>query len=808
MDRVLQDIRYGLRILFRAPGFTVVAVLTLAIGIGANIAVFSVVRGVLLRSLPYQDPDQLVQVFTAHPARGTEPGPFSPQDLDDFRRQQQVFSSLGSYWYSSASSGKTLSNHDNPLHMNTAFADSAFFNTLGVAPTLGRTFANSEDIHGNDNVAILSDHVWRQLFRADPSIVGQTVSLDGSPFVVAGVMPPSFTYPSRDVDLWLPLAQMTDKEIPHMRQLRWMDAVARLKPGVSREQAVIASSTIMKGLEQQYPETNEGTGAAVVQELRRSVVGEVRPILLALLGAVALVLLVACANIANLLLARGTTRIREFAIRSALGAGRKRLQRQLLTESAVLALVGGAASFIFATWSTSALLALSANSIPRPDEIHMDGAVILFGTALSVVTGLLVGLLPALKLTGARVWDSIKAFSTTTTEHAQHQHGREVLIITEIALACVLVAVSSLVLKGLYRLVNTDPGFDASHVLAVQLPIPLYKYDTSDKQAAYRAELLRRVGSIPGVSAVGGSKTMPLYGGGEPYGFKAINSSGQTVQITPTAGTYIITEGYFEALRIPLMSGRFFQTADLADKRLVVVVNQSLAKTYWPGEDALGKYLDMGRVRLEIIGVVGDVHNEGLKSPSGTALYIPSTLAPRAKLNLFIRTGGDPVSLAGSIRRAILEFEPDQAITNIAPLQQEVQDTVAQPRFFTIVLSTFGALALLLAVLGIFGVISYSVRQRTREIGIRMALGASKSDVIGMVLRRAAKLLAIGACIGIAGALLSGRLLSGLLFGVQATDPLAIAGAVALLSASALLAAAVPALRATRIEPVTALRYE
>jgi predicted permease len=808
MDRVLQDIRYSLRILFRAPGFTVVAVLTLAIGIGANVAVFSVVRGVLLRPLPYQDPDRLVQVFTAHPARAAEPGPFSPQDLDDLRRQQQVFSSFGAYWYSSASSGKTLANHDNPLHLNTAFADSGFFTTLGVAPTLGRTFNGSEDIHGNDGVAILSDRLWKQLFHGDRSIVGKTISLDGSPFVVAGVMPPSFVYPSREVDLWLPLAQMTDKEIPHMRQLRWMDAIGRLKPGISLAQAAIASSTIMKSLEQQYPDTNEGTGAAVVQELRRSVVGEVRPILLALLGAVALVLLIACANIANLVLARGTTRIREFAIRGALGASRARLRRQLFTESAVLAGLGGAASFVFAAWSTSALLALSANSIPRPDEIRTDGAVIFFGAALSILAGLLVGLIPALKLHGSHVWDSIKAFSTTTTTHGEHQRGRDVLIISEIALACVLLATSSLVLKSLYHLLNTDPGFDASHVLTVQLPLPLYKYDTPDKQGVYRAELLRRVASIPGVAAVGGSKTLPLYGGGEPYGFTATSSSGQTLQVSPTGGTYIVTQGYFEALRIPLRFGRFFAESDLAEKRRAVVVNHALAQTYWPGENAVGRFLYMGKVKLEIIGVVGDVRNEGLSTPTGPAVYIPSSMAPRAKLNLFVRSEGEPLSLAASVRRAIVDFEPDQAITDISPLQQEVQDTVAQPRFFTIVLSTFGTVALLLAVLGIFGVISYMVRQRTREIGIRMALGASKAVVLGMVLRRATKLLVIGASLGVAGALASGRLLASLLYGVRATDPLAIAAAVAVLAAAAFLAATVPAFRATRIEPVTALRYE
>ena len=809
MESLLLDFRYGLRMLARAPGFAAVAVLALGLGIGANVALFSVVRGVLLRPLPYAAPDQLVKVATVDPVRPGQLKPFSPQDLDDLRRQQDAFAAVGAYWYSPASSGKVLTGSGEPLHLETAFADSAFFNTLGISPARGRAFLPSEDIHGNDAVAVLSDALWRRQFGADPAIVGKTISLDGAPFVIVGVMPPSFVYPSRQADLWLPLSQITDSAIPHIRSLRWIEVVARLKQGVSPAQASGGASAIMQRLAQQYPDSNRDDGAASVVPLRQSIVGDVRPVLLALFAAVALVLLMACANLANLLLARGAARTREFAIRAALGAGRARLRRQLFTESLVLAVLGGAASFLFANWIVVALLTLSAGSIPRAGDVRIDPTVVAFGVVLSLATGLLIGAIPAMKLAAARMWDSLKAIGAAATADAQHQRGRDLLIVAEVALACVLLTASALVLRSLWKLVSTDPGFDSSHVLTVQLPLPLYKFtDPKTQRAAYVDEILRRVAALPGVTAVGGSKTLPLYGGGEPYDFNLTDSHGQTQHIVPTAGAFIVTQGYFEALRIPVVSGRAFDEADIKNKRVVAIVNRTLAQTYWPGEDAVGKYLDFGKEKVQVIGVVGDVRNEGLSKPSGTALYIPASLAPRAKLDLFLRTAGDPLAIAGAVRQAIRDYEPDQAITEIAPLEQEVQDTVAQPKFFTTVLSAFGGVALLLAGLGIFGVISYSVGQRTREIGIRMALGASRAEVLGMVLRQAATLLGVGAAIGLLGSLLCGRLLVGLLYGMSAADPASLAASLAVLSLVALAAALIPAARATRIDPMVALRYE
>jgi putative ABC transport system permease protein len=807
---VVRDARQTVRQLRQNPGFAALAILTLAFGIGANTAVFNVLNGVLLRPLPYHDPSRLAGVFMIDPARPADRGPFSPQDLEDFRRQQQAYSNVGAFWYSPASSGKTLTGASEPQHLETAFVDSGFFATLDVAPVLGRTFVAAEDVHGNDQVAVLSDSLWRRQFGADPQIVGRAVSLDGAPFVVVGVMPPSFVFPAPQVDLWLPLAQITDQEIPHLRQLRWIDVVARLKPAVSIQQAASASTVVMERLRQLYPQSNKSVGAAAVVNLRQTIVGDVQPILWPLFAAVALVLLLACVNLVNLLLARGTARRREFAIRSALGGGRGRLRRQALTETLVLAVMGGLASFLLAKGMSAALLALSGNSIPRAAGILMDEPVILFGVVLSLVTGVLIGLIPATIISAERVGDALKSSAAATTASVRHERGREALIVSEIALACVLLAASSLVLKSLWKLVNVNPGFNPQHVLSVELPLPLYKFSDpmTPKLNAYRDELLRRVAAVPGVTAVGGSKTLPLYGGGEPYDFKAVNSRGQTQRVMPSAGTFIVTQGYFEALAIPLVAGRFFTAADLAQNRPVAIVNRSLAEMYWPGENAVGRDLGIGPGKMEVIGVVGDVRNEGLNKASGTAIYVPASLFSRAKLDLFVRTSGDPLSVAGTVRQAIRSYDPDQAITNIEPLDHQVYLTLAQPRFFTIVLSAFGAMALLLAALGVFGVISYNVRQRTHEIGIRMALGASRGGVLGMVVRRAALLLALGATLGVIGSLICGRLLSGLLYNVKVADPLALLASVAVLGAVALTAATIPAVRAARIEPMVALRDE
>ena len=809
MDALRRDLRYALRMVWKTPGLSLVAISILAVGIGANIAIFSVVRGVLLRPLPFPEPSRLVRVSMNNPTLPHHQRSFSPQDLEDFRRQQEVFTSVGAYWYSPSSSGTTLTGGDEPVHLETGYADSAFFTSLGMAPARGRTFLPTEDIHGNDAVAVLSDHLWQTHFHSDPQIVGKTIVLDGVPVLVSGVMPPSFTYPTPQVDVWLPLAQMTDNQIPHLRQLRWIDTVARLRPEIRIDQAQSASSLIIKRLETQFKETNEGLTAATVVDLRETISGDVRPLLLALFVAVALVLLMACANLTNLILARDKNRVREFAIRSSLGASQRALQSQSFTESILLAVISGALSLLIANVLARTLVALSAASIPRASDVHIDGSVIAFGGALAVFTGAVIGLLPAWRHSTAPIWESLKAAGIATTEDGQRKHGRDLLVTAQVAFACILLTATGLVLRSLWKLVTTDPGFRADHVLTVQLPLPLYKFaEDRAKVAAYRTELIRRVSAVPGAVAVGASKTLPLEGGGEPYGFNVVDRSGVSQQFIPSAGAFIVTQGYFEALRIPVIAGRTFTERDLVEQKPVVIINQSVARAYWPGEDPVDKTLLMGETKLSVIGVVGDVRNEGLTTQSGTAVYIPSSMAPRQKLDLFIRTTGDPISLAGSVRQAIRQFEPDQAITDISPLQQTVAETQAKPRFFTVVLSSFGLVALLLSALGIFGVISYNVRERTREIGVRMALGAVPSDVLRMVLKQAVRLLVGGAAIGMAAALVFGRFLSTLLYGVGPADPISLAGALFVLAAFAMVAAWIPARRATQVDPMVALRYE
>ena len=809
LENSLQDVRYGLRQLRHNPGFTVVAVLTLALGIGANLAIFSVVRGVLLRPLPYHEPSRLVRVYASNPSHGTVKGMFSPQDLQDFRSQAKSFESISGYWYSPGMSLYSLLSRNEATLIETACIDSKFLSTLGATPELGGGFTPQENIAGNDNVVILSDSLWRERFEADPSIIGKTLSVGGGVLVVVGVMGPEFGFPSPDVGFWVPLSRITDDAVPHRRGVRWIGVVARLKPGVTAAQASSETSLILKRLSVQYPTTNEGWNKGEAEDLQESIVGHVKPILLVLLGAVGLVLLTACANLANMAVARGTARRREFAIRSALGAGRWRMFRHSLVEGMLVAAIGGAAALAVCPWISTALTSSAAGDLPRTWEIHVDSAVVLFGALLTLLTGLLIGCIPALKLANVQMAESLRAAGARTTADSARPRSRDALVVAEISLACLLLAASGLVLKSLWKLMATDPGFEARHVLTVQLAIPLYKYPNAQAQEAYRSELIRRVAAIPGVQAVGAGKTMPLAGGGEPYRFTIHDSARGTIQVEPKAGVYIVTPGYFKALGIPLISGRAFDDRDFTDHKRVVVINQGLARAYWPHENPVGKRLDISATAsLEVLGVVADIHSEGLSGRSRSAIYAPMSLMPRAKLDLFIRTKGDPLALAGTVQRAIHEFEPEQPIQEIAPLESIIQQTLAQPKFFTTVLGIFGFVALLLAATGVFAVQSYAVRQRTHEIGIRMALGAQKNDVLQMVIGQGFKLALIGAVIGIIGALGLTRFLSSQLYGVKPTDPLTFVAATLILVTVAMLACYIPARRATKVDPMIALRYE
>ncbi|HYH79786.1 MAG TPA: ABC transporter permease [Longimicrobium sp.] len=807
METFLQDVRYAARALRRSPGFTLVAVLTLGLGIGLNTAIFSVVNGVLLRPLPYRDPGALVRLHHVHPEEAPDGGVFSPQDFDDLKAGARGFQSLASYLYDAGDAGLSLTSGGEPEIVAGVFVSPEFFSVLGVSAARGRTLRPEENVPGADRSVVLSDAFWRARFNADPGVVGRSVTLDAKPFTVVGVMPPRFAFPAREVQAWVPVSLIGEDDIPRERGLRWLDVVGRLAPGTTPEAAAGSANAVLSRLATEHPGSNEGWSRARLETLRNSVVGPVRPALLVLLGTVMMVLLVACANLANLLLARASARERELAVRTALGAGRGRLVRQMLTESVVLALAGGGVGLVLARLGVPALLAVSAGTIPRAGEVGLDARVAAFALLLSLLTVVLFGLVPAVRAARGVTAETLRDGGRGGTAR-RGGHIRDALVLGQSAVAMVLLVGAGLLINSFWRLVTVDPGFRPEKVLAATFSIPI-RYDTPAKMAAYRDEVLRRVGEIPGVAAVGAAKTQPLRGGGEPMEFTIPGRSGEAAVLKPKSGVFVVSPGYFDALGIPLVRGRVFTARDdVRGAPLVVVVNQAAARRYWPGADPVGQTVRVRATPITVAGVVGDVRNDGLAASADPAVYLPFGMAPRASTQLFVRTSGDPGAAASAVRGAIRAADPLQPIAAIRPLRSAMAETVAQPRFFTLVLGLFGGLAVLLAALGLYGVVAYSVTRRTGEIGIRMALGARARDVVGMVVRRAAVPTLAGIALGAAAAWMLSRLMASMLFQVRPTDPATFAAAALLLAGVGLLASWLPARRAARIEPSSALRVE
>ncbi|MEE8116241.1 MAG: ABC transporter permease, partial [Gemmatimonadales bacterium] len=759
--------------------------------------IFSVVDGVLLRPLPYPEPDRLVRVLHYHrdeqdPTRGT----FSREDFADLQRSTAVFESLAAF---SGPGPRVLTGSGGAEQITVASVTTEFFHTLGVPAAMGRTIT-AEDVPGADHVVVLSDGFWRSRFDADPGVVGKTITLDGATFTILGIMPLSFDYPTPKTAVFIPVTLLGCDDIPCSRASRFLRAVGRLAPGVTVDAASEATRTVLEELERAYPETNEDRTSSVIS-LHLSLAGEVRPQLLILLGAVGFLLLITGANVANLQLARGATRKSEFAVHAALGAGRSRVARQVLTESLVLSTLGGGLGFVLAFRGVDLLVALGAGSIPRSHVIHTDVRIAGFALAASVLTGILFGLLPALSASRVNLHDDLR--DSGRRGGAGRVASRGLLVGAQAALAVILVTGATLLARSFWNLTRVETGFTAENVLSLTMRTD-GDVMRGEERNAYRREIVRRIETLPSVIAVGGAKDLPLHGVSEEYSFTLPELPERSMR----SATLIVTGSYFEALGIPLLAGRFFTASDEIDRASAVVVDRALAQRHWPNGDAVGKTLLLqGRTPLQVVGVVGDVRYSGITQAPSPTVYVLPHLGGRSSLTIFVRTASDPLSIADAARQAVWDVNPDQPVV-VRTMRQVRSTTVAEPRFVTVLLASFAGLAIVLAMLGVYGVTAYEASRRTYEIGVRIALGARAPDVLGLILRKGIAPMAAGALIGLVGARALSRILSSLLYGVEATDPLTFAVVPVLLAALGLLAVYVPARRATRVDPRVALLSE
>jgi len=808
MDTLFNDIRYGLRMLLKTPGFTVLAIITLALGIGANTAIFSVLNAVVLRPLPFPEAESLVRV-----GQGSRGGPnaargsFSFPDFKDLREQTQTFSSVAAF----LNSGAMLSaDGQDSERVFGADVTPEYFTVMGVNPVLGRFFTAEED-HPKAGVVIISYSLWQRRFGGRPDVVGQFLRMGSQNIKVLGVMPPDFEYPIRSErqDFWEPL---NDRPQPGSdeRDNRSYRVVARMKPGVSLTSAQADLDTISKRLEQQYPDANTGvvmTAAGLKDDLTR----DSRPALFILLGAVGFVLLIACANVANLLLARATSRQKEIAVRNALGASRWRIVRQLMVESLFLSLTGATLGLIVAGWGTRLLIALGPGNIPRVDKVSLDISVLLFTLALALITGVLFGLLPALHTSNTNLTGWLNEGARGSSLGPRHSFVRSLLVVSEVALSLVLLIGAGLLLKSFVNLLRTDPGFDPAKVVALDIPLSRDRYNSEEKQALFFNQLTDRVQAIPGVEAAGVVNNVLLSNNIDVLSFNVAGRLPYPPGTNAQANYTVVSPGYFGALRIPLRRGRAFTDQDRTGTPPVMLVSEAFVRTYFPNEDPIGLrlILDPDLPPIEIVGVVGDARRIALDTAAEPEFYVPFAQAPNRRMNLVARTSTDnSAGTVASLRSAIASIDPAQMIWQTRTLDQLVDTSIAGRRFNMVLLAVFASVALVLAVLGIYGVMTYTVRQRTHEIGIRMALGAQASDVLKLVMGHGMTLALIGVAIGLVGAFALTRLMSALLFEVRTSDLATYASVAIGLQLVALIACYVPARRATRVDPLVALRYE
>jgi len=821
MNGLIQDARYALRQLRKTPGFTTVAVLTLALGIGANTAIFSVVDAVLLRPLPFHNASRLVVVKTTEPGRRDDIGVSYPAFLD-WRSRNHVFEALSAY----RTDDFTLTGRSEPAHVTGAVVSANTFSLLGVTPALGRDFAAEEDTpSANGRPVILSYSLWQERFGSDPNIVGQSVTLSGQQFTVAGVMPAGFQFrlQTDHVEFWTTIA--LDAESPNgappmtaQRGASYLDVIARLKPQVTQLQAQTEMSTVQDAINREYPE-HRPKGIAIVPEID-AIAGDARSGLFMLSAAVGLVLLIACANLSNLLLARAMARHKEISVRVALGATRWDIVRQLLAESSLLALTGAAAGLAFAVWAVKLLLRLAPGELPRVSESSLSLPVLAFTAAVAVLTSLLFGLIPALYATRARLASSLSEGGRSGTESRGHARVRDTFVVIETALAVVLLAGSGLMLRSLLGLGKVDPGFAKDHVITFGLDLPggldlPDRYGHSERVQFYE-RLLVEVRSLPGVRSASAAYPLPLSAGDVKTSFDV---EGRPVKKSerPVTTLHIVDDDYFHTLGTPLLRGRVFEPQDgVAGAPAVVIISQRLAQQAFPGEDPLGKRIRPGismSVAKEapmrtIVGVAGDVRGEGVSAPAIAESYVPYAQLPFTSMSVMVRTQGDPQDLVLPLTKTVQSIDKDLPLLHIKTLDQYVSESIADTRFEGVLLGIFGALALSLTAIGVYGVISYTVAQRTREMGIRLALGAERGTIVAMILRSGLLLVTMGVVPGLATALLLTRLIAGLLYGVSPSDPSTFLSVSFVLVAMALLASYIPARRAAKVDPMVALRYE
>jgi len=813
MNTLLQDLKYALRMFAKNSGFTAVAVLTLALGIGANTAMFSMIHGVLIRPLPFKGPSRLFTLWERNPKMGYEQNPPAPANFRDWRDRNRAFEQIAAF---DASRTFNLAGSGNPERVDGAAVSPGLFELLGVEPGLGRTFSPGEDQLGRDRVVMLSYGLWQRRFNADRSIIGKSVTIDGRSCTVIGVMPPGFQFPgdtgtilniftSPPAQLWVPLALTPDAW--SARSAHYLQVIARLKPGIALDWAQAEMNSIEQQLVREYPRDYIGSDVKLVP-LHAQVVGSFRSALLVLFGAVALVLLIGCANVSNLLLARATSRQKEVAVRSALGASRIRLVRQFVSESLVLALAGGALGVLITSWGISLLKLILPLNFPRTTAIHLDGPVLIFTVLASAATSLIFGLVPAFQASRTHLTESLKEGERETEGFRRH-HLRSFLVVSEIALALILLIGTGLMLRSFVRLQEVDPGFEPDHLLTMEISLVDAKYSDPQK-AGFFGQLLEQVRALPGVQSAGAIGHLPLAGDIESY---AMQVEGRPPLPNEYANPecHVVMPGYLEAMKIRLVAGRYFDERDGGQAAHVLIINEAVARNVFPNESPIGKRLVMGfnNFKGEIVGVVGDTKDLTLDLASSEAVYTPYPQAPNwGTMVLTIRTTSPPLSLAPAVHGLVLGIDNDQPVSKIRTMDEVIEASVAAPRFRTLLLGLFGLAALCLGALGIYGVMSYSVTQRTREFGIRIALGAEQPQVVKLVLRQGLVLTLVGVGIGLLGALALTRLLSSMLYDVRPTDFLTFATVTLLLTAVSLLANYAPARRATKVDPMLALRHE